>query len=91
MDMLIELVVDLLFDAGLEVTKNKKISKWIRYPLIVLILLFFIMIIIGIAYLGIFLIESKEIKQICIGVFLITLSLIFLGVLLKNILEEKMK
>ena len=31
MDMLIELMIDLLFDAGLEVTKNKKINKWIRF------------------------------------------------------------
>ena len=40
MDMLIELMIDLLFDAGLEVTKNKKINKWIRFPLILLILLY---------------------------------------------------
>ena len=40
MDILIELMIDLLFDAGLETTKNKKVNKWISFPLILLILLF---------------------------------------------------
>ena len=34
MDILIELMIDLLFDAGLEATKNKKVNKWISFPLI---------------------------------------------------------
>lgn len=91
MDMLIELVVDLLFDAGLEVTKNKKISKWIRYPLIVLIALFIIGVIGCLMCVGIVMILSKEKFQMLLGTLILLLSIVLLMCIIKNIKKEKSK
>lgn len=91
MDMLIELVVDLLFDAGLEVTKNKKISKWIRYPLIVLIALFIIGVIGCLMCVGIVVILSKEKFQMLLGTLILLLSIVLLICIIKNIKKEKSK
>lgn len=86
MDMLIELVVDLLFDAGLEVTKNKKISKWIRYLFIGLIILFIVGVIGCLMDAGVVMILSKERLQMIIGEFIVLLAIIFW-----NIKKEKVK
>ncbi len=91
MDMLIELVVDLLFDAGLEVTKNKKISKWIRYPLIVLIVLFIIGVIGCLMCVGIVMILSKEKFQMLLGAFILLVAIVLLICTIKNIKKEKNK
>lgn len=91
MDMLIELVVDLLFDAGLEVTKNKKISKWIRYPLIVLIALFIIGVIGCLMCVGIVMILSKEKFQMLLGTLILLLSIVLLICIIKTIKKEKSK
>jgi len=45
MEFLIECLIELLFEGSLEISSNKKISKFIRYPLIILILLFFLSVI----------------------------------------------
>ena len=88
MDILIELMIDLLFDAGLEVTKNKKINKWIRFPLILLILLFLIVVVVGLIYFGLRLIQSKDDRAIAFGVLLILFVFIIFIVFIQNILEE---
>ena len=41
MEFIIEFVLDLLFEGGQEICRNQKISKWIRYPVLVLIALMF--------------------------------------------------
>ena len=45
MDFIIELIFEFLFDGMLETSKSNKVPKFIRYPLIVIILLFFILVI----------------------------------------------
>ena len=32
MDFIIELVMELLLEGSIEISSNKKVSKWIRYP-----------------------------------------------------------
>ncbi len=45
MDFIIELMFEFLFDEMLETSKSNKGPKFIRYPLIVIILLFFVLVI----------------------------------------------
>lgn len=75
MEFIVEFVFDLLFEGGVEITKDRKISKWIRYPILAIIALFFGVIIFGLIILGIkFLIEG----EILIGILFIGLGLFFL-------------
>jgi len=48
MEFLIEELLNLIFEGSIEISSNKKVSKWIRYPLIVIIILFFSVIILSI-------------------------------------------
>lgn len=73
MDELIELVLDLLLEGGLEINSNKKVSKWIRYPIIVLLTLIFTIVIIGIFILGIFFVEEN---------ILVSLVMIIIGIIM---------
>ncbi|MBQ6841069.1 MAG: hypothetical protein IJO63_03010 [Bacilli bacterium] len=41
-DIVFEFILEIFFEGSLELTKNKKISKWIRYPLMFLIILLFV-------------------------------------------------
>ena len=45
MDFIIELIFEFLFDGMLETSKSNKVPKFIKYPLIVIILLFFVLVI----------------------------------------------
>lgn len=41
MDIVLEFFLELIVDGGIEASGNKKLSRWIRYPLIALVVLFF--------------------------------------------------
>ena len=75
MDELIEFILDLLLEGGIELSTNKKVSKWIRYPIIVFLLLFFTVVIFGIFILGIMLIEESIIASL----LLIACGIVMLG------------
>ena len=89
--MLIEALIELIFDTSLELAKNKKISKWIRYPLIILIILFIVGIIGCLMSVGVVMILSKERPQMIIGELIILLAIIFSTIILRNIKKEKDK
>lgn len=74
MDELIEIALDLIIDGGLEISSNKKISKWIRYPIIALISLFFLTVTIGLLVLGILILK----QTILGGIFIIIISIILI-------------
>ena len=59
MDELIEFILDLLLEGGIELSANKKVSKWIRYPIIAFLFLFFTIVIFGMIILGILMIEES--------------------------------
>ena len=40
MDFLIELIGDVLIEGSFELATNKKVSKWIRYPILSLFIIF---------------------------------------------------
>jgi len=75
MDFIFEIVFELIFEGGLEVTSNKKISKWIRYPILAIFILIFIAIISLIFFLGI----SSLKNSIIGGIVIIGIGLFMLG------------
>ena len=74
MDFIIELLLELIFEGGMELSTNKKIPKWLRYPLIVIILLLFALVTIGVIIIGI--LSMKE--NLLFGIFLTFIGLIML-------------
>lgn len=50
--MIAEFIAELFFEGMLEIMANKAVSKWVRYPLTVLVVCFFGIIIIGLFLLG---------------------------------------
>ena len=58
-DEFIEFILDLLLEGGIELSANKKVSKWIRYPIIAFLFLFFTIVIFGMLILGILMIEES--------------------------------
>lgn len=88
MDLLFEIVVELLFEGSLEISSNKKISKWIRYPILVMLILFFGIVIVGMFVLGIYIFKDS----IPLSVIIIICSiLILVGCIIKfrNVYSEK--
>lgn len=74
MEYLIEFILELVFEGSIEASKNNKIPKYIRYPLIAIIILFFIAVI-AIIFLAGFL-SLKE--NIIVGIIFILLGLFIL-------------
>ncbi len=74
MEFILEVLLDLILEGSVEISSNHKISKFIRYPLIVLIIAFFLGIISLILIVG--LVSLKE--HPLLGLFLIIVSIILL-------------
>ena len=91
MDIVFEFLVELLAEGTIEISKSKKVSKWLRYPLIALIVLFFSLVILGIFALGIIMLK----ENLLLSVILILLSLFMLiaGILKfrKTYMDKKKK
>ena len=74
MDLLFEIIIELLLEGGEEICANKKISKWIRYPILFVMILFFSIVIFGIIFAGISVIKDS----IVAGLFLVAIGLTML-------------
>lgn len=72
MEFIMELIVEVLLEGSLEISKNRLFPKWIRYPLIFIIVLIFIIMIVALMFLGMFYIK----ENVFIGVLLILISVI---------------
>ena len=74
MDDIIEFIIEMFFDIGGEVATNKKISKWVRYPVSIILILFVTIIIGGLLVLGISAIKENIVAAlILIGISLLLL------------------
>lgn len=89
MDLLLELIFDLILDSSIEIAKDKKITKWIRYPIAFLLSLFIIAVIGMILFVGIaFLIDTdKNIKLA--GILFIVFDVILIISAIKKIKNMK--
>ena len=68
LDFIIELILDLLFEGSYEISKNKKINKWIRYPFAIIVIMIFLAFIFAIILLGVLLFsENALIGSVIIG------------------------
>lgn len=71
MDELVELILELMFEGIIAIGNNKKISKWIRYPLMIIMLLL-VLLINGLCFLlGIVALRERETGFIILGIILI--------------------
>lgn len=73
MELIIELIIELMLEGTFELSKNLKTPKWLRYPLIVFVLLFFIAVIAIIFIVGY--LALKE--SVIIGLLLIVIAISF--------------
>ena len=74
MEFIIELILELLLEGGIEVSSNKKVSKWIRYPLIIFIVTIFLVVIFLILYLGLSLLNN----WLLAGIFFLIIGIVML-------------
>ena len=80
MDFIIELILEFMFDGIMETSKSNKIPKFIRYPLIFIIILFFILVIGFMFCIGILALKENLVA----GILLIIIDLLLLvGSILK--------
>lgn len=80
MEFIFECILELFIEGGMEVSSNKKISKWIRYPILFLLILFFSIVIFGLLFLGIMFLKSEPLA----GLLFILISIVLLiGTILK--------
>ena len=74
MDFIIELVIELLLEGSIEISSNKRVSRWIRYPLIVFIVTLFA----GIILLMLYLSFSHLNKNALVAILILIISLFML-------------
>lgn len=74
MEFLFEILIDLILEGSIEISKSKKIPKYIRYPLILFVSLFFISVI-----AIVFLTSILSFKiNILVGLFFLSLAIFML-------------
>ncbi len=73
MELIIEFIVELILEGSFELSKNLKTPKWLRYPLIILVLLFLIAVVVIIFMVGYLALEESTL----IGLLLIIISIAF--------------
>lgn len=74
MEIIFEIIAELLLEGSLEISGNKKISKWIRYPIAGLLILFFAAVILLIIVVGLYSLKDN----LWIGILLLTVGIILL-------------
>lgn len=88
MEIIFEFIVELLLEGSIEVSSNKKISKWIRYPLIFLLVLFFLSIISLLIIVGISIYNKSilgSLIMIAIGILFLILGIVkFIKIYIKK-------
>ena len=89
MDLLLEFIFELVLESSMEIAKDKKINKWIRYPLAILLSLFIIAVIGTILFVGIMFILDEEINIKLAGILFIIFDIILIISAIRKI--KKMK
>ena len=83
MELIFEFIIELLFEGVGEASQNKKINKFIRYPLIALIILFFTAFILLFVFMGVSILKDNIIG----GILIIAFAIIFLILSIKKFKE----
>ena len=83
MELIFEFIVELLFEGIGEASQNKKISKFIRYPLIALIILLYTAFILLFVFMGVSILKENMIG----GIIIIGFAILFLILSIKKFKE----
>jgi len=75
MELILEVLLELILEGTIEISKSKKVPNIVRYPLIIFIILLFIGVLLVIFFTGIFV--YQKINKIC-GILLIIIGIIML-------------
>ena len=87
MNDLIEFLLEIVLDGSIELSSNKKVPNWIRYPLTIIISLFFLAVLFLIFYCGIIVLE----ESVLFGILLFLLGVFLLIGGIKKIHEYSLK
>lgn len=90
MEFIIELILELLLEGSIEVSSNRKVSKWIRYPLIIFITTIFSGVILLIIFLGLSLLNDWFLA----GIIFLIIGIVMFGsavIKFKKLYIEKKK
>ncbi len=90
MEYFFEFLLELILEGSIEVSKCKKLPKWVRYPLIILIILFFLFVIGSLVLAGVLALKENLLGGIfilAVGLFLLIMS----GVKFKEVYLKKNK
>lgn len=95
MEYIFEFILELIFESSVELSQSSKVPKYIRYPLIGFVVLFFIIVIGLIFWTGFLSLKENIILGIfffAIGLLLLIMSVIkFRKTYLNKINKEKLK
>ncbi len=74
-EFIIEFIMEIVVEGSSEIIENKKISKWVRYPLIAIVVL------VGLGIIGFFIYLSLTIMEDSLigGLIILGISLLLLG------------
>lgn len=86
METLLEIIMEIVMEGTLYTAGNKKVSLWIRVPLILVLLLFFGFIIAGSFLTGIIIVKKEGLFK---GLIMLGISVLMLGVLIKLIVDYR--
>ena len=86
MDILIEFIFELILGSTIEVVKERRISKWIRIPLAIIILLFFIGVFALIGIAGVLFLMSDEQYALVGGIAALLMDLVLIVVFITKMI-----
>lgn len=85
MELLLELIFELLIEGSTQIAKDKKLNKWIRYPVAVLLSLFILVVIGAMLVVGIIFLTEPETDKKLFGVLFIVFDIVLIISAIKKI------
>lgn len=84
MDIIYELILTIFLEYIMDVSSNRKITLWVRIPLLILLVVFFGAILLSLTIVGLELIKNKEVYTGSIFIFIALLFVIWIIKLVKD-------
>ena len=75
MEEVFEIVLEILMEGSLAICRNKKISRWIRWPIFIVLVLFLTAVIVGIFLFGVYMYH----QNIAVSLLFLAIALFLLG------------
>lgn len=84
MEIIFEVIAELLLGLVEWIVDDSKISKWIRYPIIIVSILFVLAVLFGLLFLGIIIVQ----KDIVAGIFMIVVGIVMILLFIHRIRKD---